>query len=265
MNSLDALLDKLWKQYIDINPRAHRIAQLLESEGETIANDHIAFRTFDLDRVRLQKLANCFTAHGYEYGGEYHFPQKKLYAHHYQHPDPSYPLVFISELLTQEFSPTLQNIVSGLIEQIPAGLEDTPDFCASGRPWNVSFKDYQVLQQESEYAAWLSAFGFRANHFTVYVNGLNKFPDLESLNHYLKDNGYVMNSSGGEIKGSPEQLLEQSSTMAETVRVDFTDGAFSIPSCYYEFARRYPQADGSIYRGFIAASANRIFESTDKK
>jgi hypothetical protein len=33
----------------------------------------------------------------------------------------------------------------------------------------------------------------------------------------LKENNWKMNGSGGEIKGTPEQLLEQSSTLADFV------------------------------------------------
>ena len=72
-----------------------------------------------------------------------------------------------------------------------------------------------------------------------------------------------MNDSGGEIKGTPEQLLEQSSIKSEIVAVDFKEGSFEVPGCYYEFARRYPDADGKLYSGFIAKSADKIFESTD--
>jgi len=36
-----------------------------------------------------------------------------------------------------------------------------------------------------------------------------------------------------------------------------------IPSCYYEFARRYEDKNGELYGGFIAKSADKIFESTD--
>lgn len=39
-----------------------------------------------------------------------------------------------------------------------------------------------------------------------------------------------------------------------------------IPSCYYEFARRYPDPrTGRVYDGFVAASADKIFESTNKR
>ncbi len=65
--------------------------------------------------------------------------------------------------------------------------------------------------------------------------------------------------TGGEIKGSPQQLLEQSSTIADQVPVEFDEGIKNIPSCYYEFARRYPMDNGSLYQGFIAASADKNF------
>jgi hypothetical protein len=41
------------------------------------------------------------------------------------------------------------------------------------------------------------------------------------------------------------------------------EGRHAIPSAYYEFARRYPDKDGKLYSGFIAKSADKIFESTD--
>lgn len=72
-----------------------------------------------------------------------------------------------------------------------------------------------------------------------------------------------MNDSGGEIKGTPQQLLEQSSTRAGKLPVHFEEGIHEIPACYYEFARRYPDQDGRMYSGFIAKSADKIFESTD--
>ncbi len=62
-----------------------------------------------------------------------------------------------------------------------------------------------------------------------------------------------------------DELLEQSSTMANTVTVELSDGPLEVPGCYYEFARRYPDADGVLYEGFIAASADRIFESTNRR
>ena len=79
----------------------------------------------------------------------------------------------------------------------------------------------------------------------------------------LKENGFELNNSGGEIKGSKEVLLEQSSTLADKIEVEFSDNKLIIPSCYFEFAKRYAMKDGSLYQGFVAQSADKIFESTD--
>ena len=52
--------------------------------------------------------------------------------------------------------------------------------------------------------------------------------------------------------------------MADKVKVYFGSSAIEIPSCYYEFAKRYPEANGNLYQGFVAKSADKIFESTNK-
>ena len=72
-----------------------------------------------------------------------------------------------------------------------------------------------------------------------------------------------MNTVGGEIKGTPEKLLQQSSTLAEIIPMEFVEGTFEVPACFYEFAIRYPDANGKLFSGFIAANANKIFDSTN--
>ena len=106
-------------------------------------------------------------------------------------------------------------------------------------------------------------YGYRVNHFAIKVNDLKDFRSLQQVNAFVKGHGYLMNAVGGEIYGTPEELLEQSSTKAEIIPVEFSDGAFEIPSCFYEFTLRYPDAHGRLYSGFIAANADKIFESTD--
>jgi hypothetical protein len=51
--------------------------------------------------------------------------------------------------------------------------------------------------------------------------------------------------------------------MADIVKVKFLDGQFEVPACYYEFAQRFPDSSGHFYSGFIAKSADKIFESTN--
>lgn len=264
VKTLPSLLDKMWQDYIAINPLAKKISDILAQRGEVIINDHIALRTFNHPRLNVDAMAKSFIDSGYQYKGDYHFPEKKLYAKHYEHSDKNLPKIFISELKIEEFSSRLQSIVNGMIDQIPAGKETQFDFVSIGRPWNVTTQVYNELLKESDYAAWVSAFGYRPNHFTIFVNALKNFSDLVDLNDFLKDQGFKLNDSGGEIKGSKDVCLEQSSTLANNIEVSFSDGKLTIPACYYEFAKRYPMSNGELYQGFVAASADKIFESTNK-
>ncbi|WP_087112404.1 DUF1338 domain-containing protein [Parendozoicomonas haliclonae] len=262
--NVDTLFAHLWENFLEVTPSAARIHKLLgDSQQSDVINDHIALRTFNLEKVGLDKLAQHFLAIGYQQCGEYHFESKKLYARHYEHPDPNQPKVFISELLVDQCSPALQEVVNELVAQVPEEAVTADNFLYSGTHWQVDSATYEQLLAESEYAAWMAAWGYRANHFTVNVNTLANFTTLESVNQSLKEAGFALNTSGGEIKGSPEVLLEQSSTLADKAPVRFRDGEKTIPACFYEFARRYPKADGALYTGFVAASADKIFESTD--
>ncbi len=262
----DALFEALWKNYCKVTPSAVKVHGLLDdTQGGAIVNDHIALRTFNTDKLNLDKLAAHFLNLGYSEGGEYHFEAKKLYAKHFEHPDSTAPKVFISELLLEQCSDRLQSLVGQLLEDVDPMIVTDDNFLYSGRHWELDYATYKDLMDESEYAAWLAAWGYRANHFTVSVNHLTQFRTLTEVNEVLKSAGFRLNTSGGEIKGSPEELLEQSSTMADRAEVQFRDQSASIPSCFYEFALRYPKPDGKLYSGFVAASADKIFESTNTR
>jgi len=265
--TLEELFELFWREYSALAPDAERIHSLLEGRGERFFNDHIAFRTFDLEPIGVESLGAVFLERGYRQTGEYRFEEKRLRARSYAHSDPHVPHVFISELVTGEFSPELQETVRELVSAVPRELAGSHELFTRRPSWPpVSFETYQRLLAESNYAGWLAAFGICANHFTVSVNSLKSFDSIQELNGWLLEQGFVLNESGGLVKGSPEVLLEQSSTMAGTVdRVFAGDERHVIPSCYYEFARRYVDpATGRLYDGFVARSADKIFESTDR-
>lgn len=259
------IFDRLWEDYLTLNPDVKRVYNLFKSEGENIVNDHIAFRTYDDPRVNIDVLAKPFFDAGYEYRGEYHFKEKHLYALHFEFASfLDAPRVFISQLKIKEFSSDLQKIVKSVIDAIPSHLYYSEKLVLSGRTWGKpSWETYLKLLEESEYAAWVYVFGYRANHFTVNVNALKNFDSIEAVNSFLKDKGFLMNDTGGEVKGSKEELLQQSSIKSGIVDVEFREGKHSVPSCYYEFAKRYLDQNGKLYLGFIAKSADKIFESTD--
>jgi hypothetical protein len=259
------IFEKLWEQYSRENPSAEKISKLFHNLGERVVNDHVAFRTSDDPRVNIDVLSRPFLELGYVPAGSYFFEEKKLRARHYELPgEAEAPRVFISELILEEFSEDLQNTLRSQLDSVPEELLGSPELITHGTLGpSPSHEVYERLRRESEYAAWLYAFGYRANHFTVSINHLQRFERIEAVNEFLKKHGYPLNSSGGEIKGSPEQLLEQSSTLADRVEVRFTEGVQTIPGCYYEFALRHPDKQGRLFSGFIAGSADKIFESTD--
>ncbi|RXJ73442.1 succinyldiaminopimelate aminotransferase [Veronia nyctiphanis] len=265
MNRVQTFFEHLWQDYtVRLCPSAAKVHALLE-EGQPLINDHIALRTFNLPKTGLDRLAAPFIALGYEPKGEYVFESKKLYARHFELPGTEAPKVFISELMVGQCSNELQQTVRALVDQIPDEALDDHAFLYHGRQWQLDFDTYKKLAAESEYAGWLAAHGFGANHFTVSVNQLSTFEHVVDVNNALRKAGFDINMSGGEVKGSPDVCLEQSSTMADKVDVAFTDGIHAIPGGFYEFAKRYALPSGELYHGFVEASANKIFESTDSE
>lgn len=248
-----------------MNPQAQKIVDLLKKEGEAIVNDHIALRTFNLGAVCVDEIAKPFLSSGYIEKDSYKFEEKKLFAKHYEHPDKSLPKVFISELILEEFSEEFQTLVKEKINSVDKSIYADFSLMIKGRPWEISTDEYEALKKESDYGAWLAAIGYRPNHFTIFINELKKFSDIRDLNSFLKEKGFELNSSGGEVKGSQDILLEQSSTLADTIEVEFSDKKMTLPSCYFEFAKRYALPSGDIFQGFVAKSADKIFESTDSQ
>ncbi len=262
---LNTIFSRLWDDYITQNPSAGAIHNLFIKEGESVVNDHIAFRTLDWKEIGIGVLAKPFIENGYVPKGEYIFKEKHLFAQHFELPGANTsPRVFISQLILADCSPFIQKTFTDLYPKTDSKKFNSSDLLFSGALFNpLSYEIFNRLREESEYAAWFYVFGFRANHFTVSVNSLTKYDNIHKVNELIKKNGYLLNSSGGEVKGTPAELLQQSSTMADIVKVKFVEGEFEVPACYYEFAQRFPDSDGRLYSGFIAKSADKIFESTN--
>lgn len=265
MNELDVFFDQLWQQYSGISPQAVAIHRLFESEGEVLVNDHIAFRTFANSKISIDHLENEIFAMGYKHLDSYHFENKKLDARCYLH-GKSPTKIFISELLWGNLSEKAQVILKNIISQADSTSHScSKSLLSSGRLWALpTYADYLSLLNESEYAAWLSVWGLRANHFTLSVNHFKKYPELSQVVELLQKQGYKLNRSGGVIKGTKNDLLIQAATMADRLEIEFKDaGKQEISTCYYEFAQRFKQQDGRLYQGFVASSADKIFESTN--
>jgi hypothetical protein len=265
MMKVDSFFEMLWKDYVQIAPQAQKIQDIFTGLGETVFNDHVAFRTFSDSPIDLDHLEPVILKMGYRLQNTYHFEEKKLIARSYSHSEADLPRIFLSELRRDLLSKKAQEILSSLVEQISEDVIEGPEIFAEGLLWRpIPYKDYSQLLQESEYAAWLVSMGLRVNHFTVSVNHLKQLVELEQVIALLKENGYLINQAGGEIKGVPSDLLIQASTLADRVNVTYGCGHVeNIPSCFYEFAKRFEDAEGRLFDGFIEGNADKIFESTN--
>jgi hypothetical protein len=263
--TLDEFLKEAWDGYVRLTPDAPRIHEKLRARGEEIVNDHVALRTFDVPGLTRFELGATFEGWGYRRADEeLDFPEKKLKASYWLHPDPSRPKIFISELVLDRVSPDLR----GWIRSFARARAGAGPRLLLDPQWEpVRHEEYERFHPESEYAAWTAAFGVRVNHFTVLVNRLRTFASLQTLNEFLLAEGFRLNDSGSVVKGTPAELLEQSSTMARRVPWRFAGGVErEVMGCYYEFARRYPlPGGGGLFPGFIPKSADKIFESTFEK
>lgn len=269
--SLVRLFESLWDDYAAITPAATRIRRLLEPDEGTLINDHVALRSFAHPALGIEALAAPLLARGYRLTGEYHFEAKGLDARSYSHAEARFPRVFISELRRDALEAAEWSSIDAQIETFCARIGDIDDEWRAWlhpRMWpRPTHETYARLLARSEYAGWTSAFGLRANHFTVDVRAHPSYDDLARLNAFLRAQGFRLNGDPDTpIQGDPRVGLEQSSIVAERVPFEFDGGeTVEIPSCYYEFALRHPLEDGVLFDGFVTQSADKIFESTDSR
>ncbi len=263
--------DALWQDFVRLAPQAAAIRGELEALGECVVNDHVAFRTFNIAPLNIESLEPELTALGYRRLDSYRFKSKHLNAWSYisSAQETTAPLIFLSELSVEALSDEAQAIIRQLIDSVPPDvIHDAslpPIFCR-GRLWpQIRFDQYSTLLKESEYAAWLALHGYHANHFTVSLNALNQYNQIEPMLAWVESLGFTVNESGGRVKGTPKVLLEQGATMADLVEITFSCGhTQSVPGCFYEFALRYQQSDGNLFMGFVEGNADKIFDSTNR-
>ncbi|KAF8378398.1 hypothetical protein HHK36_029737 [Tetracentron sinense] len=284
-----SVLANMENVYLMRNPTANAILELVHSFDQ-ICYDHLAFRTFGVDGYGIDSVAKFFLDFGYTPREELRFPAKKLKALWFAppsllHPDSGsgvngpLPRIFISELLVDEMSPKVQEIVRKYTKISGSGNKHAALASALGSlTWGIpSYSEFQQLARESEYAAWTLVNGYAVNHVTISTHRMKShLRNIKSLNELIEENGFKLNSEGGVLKVSPDGLLLQSSTVADSISFCFSDGITeSVPCSYIEFAERLvlPQYKNLLeievkefHRrdGFEVGNADKIFESTSK-
>lgn len=291
------LFDSLWEQYIQRVSYARNYSDLVHEMGGKVVNDHIAIRTFNThtgeqpEGIRaIKHILNCLE---YTPVSKYEFTKKKLKAVHFEHPDPMFPKIFVSQLEVDLLPDWAQNAIKETVQDTPYILTDRsiellgllknegelPRVAGEAlvadlaqyfrRPWKAPFKDNVLkINDVSQYAAWVLLHGNSINHFTAYINyqEVSDWPDLASTCAGLVNVGIPMKES---VEGEKGSKLQQTATHAvkEEVEVKGDDGLEKISwtYAYYELAERgYIEENGKkkLFSGFLGEQAAHLFDMT---
>jgi 2-oxoadipate dioxygenase/decarboxylase-like protein len=292
------LFDTLWERYRGRMEYVRMYENLIAQHKATFVNDHIAFRTVACQNPMLGifMISRIFEALGYSMANCYEFPDKHFSSIHFEHPNPQFPKLFITQLKTWELSARAQTIIHQSIAVHRAPLADETvgalfglQVAAAGAraellktlvryfaelPWPLPKKeDVLELDKESQFAAWVLVNGYDVNHFTASVNshGVPTLDDVEKVQAAMIGAGIPMKK---EIEGERGSKFRQTSTEAVIVPVKVKEGAKTaeIPwtYAYFEIADRPPYKDpvtGKMARfeGFLGAQATNLFDMTKLK
>lgn len=295
---LAAVFDALWDRYRSRVSYVQAYEKMVAAAGATFFNDHIAFRTLAAQQPQtgIASVSRVFEALGYRAAGNYHFEDKQLSAIHYQHSNPQFPKLFVSELKTWELPtaarriieqtlvnhrPALRSELLGTLAGLDGAANSSPEQLLSEvvdffhtLPWQPPQRhDIGELNKTSQYGAWTLVHGYNVNHFTSLVNshGVPALNDLEKTMAALTAAGVPVKN---EIEGERGSKLRQSATEAVKIDVDVRDGesATTMPwsYAYFELAERNEVTDAATgkrgrFEGFLGPQATNLFEMTRLK
>jgi hypothetical protein len=241
------LLDRLWERYAVEVPAA---ASFVALSGGRFTNDHVAFRSLAREGGGIDLFAPIFERLGWRRAGEYEFPDAHLAAIHLSHPE-KLPRVFLSQIDGRRLSASARAILDGIPRDPPPPTEIEALVEWFGAPAVVDEAALLTLEAESQYAAWLLAFGRKVNHFTGAVD------DVASWQVRMRSAGVPMKA---EIEGAPGSVLRQTATAAARLPIQLSDGrSRDWPYAYFEIAERRPGFDG-----FLGTQARQLFEMTKR-
>src|SRR5262245_35973538 len=291
------LFDTLWDRYRQRVSYVQTYERVIRDAKATFVNDHIAFRTFATQQplAGIATISRIFEALGYRSAGSYHFDDKQLSAIHFQHPNPQFPKLFISELrlpnlpaeartiierTTRNHRPAVSVDVLAALANLDKDGKPAADLLPRivgefhHLPWMLPARDeVEKLNKVSQYAAWVLVHGYNINHFTSLINshGVPALDDIEKTISALEKAGVPMKK---EIEGERGSKLRQTATEAVTIDVAVHDRG--VPTkmpwtyAYFELAQRDAVVDLATgkkvrFEGFLGPQATNLFEMTRVK
>lgn len=292
------LFDTLWDRYRARVSHVATYEKVIRDHGATFVNDHIAFRTLATEQplAGIANVSRIFEALGYRSAGVYNFPDKHLSTIHFQHRNPGFPKLFISELKSWELSTSARQTIERILAQHRRPIDgatlaelaqiETAHVAERAAlvsrvvsefhelPWAPpEAADVIALNKESQYAAWVLVHGYNVNHFTSLINshGVAPLGDIEKTVAALQKAGVPMKA---EIEGERGSKLRQSATAAAMIDVDVKRNGqpekMPWSYAYFELAERGdvldPETNKRVrFEGFLGPQATQLFEMTRVK
>lgn len=275
------LISVLWTHYKKLVPYAARFSDYFCDIELANAIDHIAFRTVRNNPFGMDGIEKVWRGLGYTLSGSLEFPEKRLLARYYAHPQcPRLPKVFISEFkfdtdsqIDEEVRMVSKAFGHGFSYMLNNASIDKMSVDHLANFFMVPFcreaptqEDITSLDSVSEYVSWVRIFGNLPNHFTAAVDLLPGDPciDIEQLSAKMSSEcGIPMT---GKFEGERGSKLRQTSTEAVEVDVPVFNAATSQIEmikrkyAYFELAER-----GHVrFDGFLGPQATNLFGVTNK-
>lgn len=292
------LVDRLWKQYLDRVLYARKYVDLVTEKGGEITIDHIAFRTFNAHTGEqpegIRAIKHILNFLEYKPASKYKFIKRKLNSVHFEHPDETFPKIFVSQLEVNDLPVWAQSMINneihntsyllsdkslellGILEEngiLPLEaaeylVEDLVHYFR--RPWNIPKKEEVLkINDISQFGAWVLLHGNSVNHFAVLINNqkIKEWPDLDATCSALAAEGIPMKDN---IEGEPGSKLRQSATLAVkeelTVKGEINFEKIIWTYAYFELAERnYIEENGQrkLFSGFLGEQASHLFDLTE--
>ena len=286
------IIQSLWDRYDKAIPY---IGQLFHGQAFTL--DHFAIIDLPSQCSGIPHLKKIFGELGFLQKGSGYLPEKQndfLWMAHSavekQKAEHSTPQTVIADFRLNELSPATRKIITkytGAVKGFDyAGFNQLAKDAQEGnqiaenrlattviqelwsRPWGLpTTRDYLAVKEENQLLAWVLLHGRKVNHFGVSIHLNPRYQSLEGFNIDIIGSKFVkLNNFAGEIKGSKECGIEQSSTLGREELTPTADGEVMANNCFIEFVWRFPINDnpaywGDYYTGFIPKNANNVIES----
>jgi len=292
------LIDVLWNDYVAGIAHVKTLRHYLLESKKKIVLDHLAIIDLPSPYTGVDVLAHLFSSLGFRVQGRDYLPEKQnafLWLveqdAYLKSADDMLPQVVVADFCLSELSISIRTIIQKYTAQIQAsplpsiqrlagqaylGNQTSADKLLRllldyfTRAWALpSVSDFRAVHEANELLAWVLLFGRKPNHFAISVHLLGGFKDLAEFHSDLPSNiGCVLNEQGTLIKGNRQIGVAQSSTMADFIACQLSDGNIRVRDRFIEFIWRYVKHEGptatqwcDFHTHFIAANANQVIES----